>query len=385
MLVFRTYFKILTKYKGIVILYTVILLCFAVFNMQTSDNSTNFTASRPDVYVENKDEEGALAGLLCDYIKEHAEVKGPEDLKDTEGVSDALFYRQVNYTVEIPENFSEDFLAGERPDIVVRSIGDYQAAYMEMQLERFLQTASLYQKAGMEEKQLIKQIKETLKETVEVELKSSVDKEGLSKGAFFYNFANYSLLAGCVYAIAVALSSFRRDCIRRRANVSPINNLRYNLQLLLANGVFAFALWAFYVLISFVMVKDVMFTKQGLLFIANSFVFALCALSVGFLIGNLTTNKEALGGIINVVALGSSFLCGAFVPVQWLPDAVLKIAHILPSYWYIQNNERIAKLETVEPAAIKPLLVNGAVVLGFAALFVAVTNVLAKRGRQRRV
>ena len=36
-------------------------------------------------------------------------------------------------------------------------------------------------------------------------------------------------------------------------------------------------------------------------------------------------NKNAINGIINVVALGSSFLCGTFVPVEFLPNRVFFI------------------------------------------------------------
>ena len=69
-------------------------------------------------------------------------------------------------------------------------------------------------------------------------------------------------------------------------------------------------------------------TKEGLIYILNSFIFTICATTMSFFIGNLITNKNAVNGIVNVVALGSSFLCGAFVPMRWLPDSVLKIAHV---------------------------------------------------------
>ena len=75
-----------------------------------------------------------------------------------------------------------------------------------------------------------------------------------------------------------------------------------------------------------------MFTTHGLMYLINSFVFTICAITIAFLIGTLINNKNAINGIVNVVALGSCFLCGAFVPMDWLPDAVLKIAHVLPSY-----------------------------------------------------
>ena len=49
MTVFKTFLKILNKNKGIVILYTVILLVFAGINMKSNNNVATFEASRPDI------------------------------------------------------------------------------------------------------------------------------------------------------------------------------------------------------------------------------------------------------------------------------------------------------------------------------------------------
>ncbi len=122
-----------------------------------------------------------------------------------------------------------------------------------------------------------------------------------------------------------------------------------------------------------------MFSIHGLIYLVNSFVFTLCAVTIAFLIGNLIQNKNAINGIVNVVALGSCFLCGAFVPMDWLPDYVLKIAHILPSYYYIKNNEWIKELETINYETLKPIFQNLIIILLFASLFVFMTNMISKR------
>ncbi len=57
MTVFKAFIKIVKKYKFIILLYTVLLIVFAGFNMQTSDNSAAFVASKPDVLIDLKDEE----------------------------------------------------------------------------------------------------------------------------------------------------------------------------------------------------------------------------------------------------------------------------------------------------------------------------------------
>ena len=94
-------------------------------------------------------------------------------------------------------------------------------------------------------------------------------------------------------------------------------------------GLASFIVWLSYMIISFILFKEIMLSGNGIAYILNSFVFSICSLAVGFLIGTITHNKQAIGGIVNVVALGTSFLCGCFVPMSFMPSYVLKIAHIL--------------------------------------------------------
>ena len=39
-----------------------------------------------------------------------------------------------------------------------------------------------------------------------------------------------------------------------------------------------------------------MFSIQGLIYIINSFVFTLCALTIAFLVGSIINNKNAMNG-----------------------------------------------------------------------------------------
>lgn len=114
----------------------------------------------------------------------------------------------------------------------------------------------------------------------------------------------------------------------------------------------------------------------------NSFMLTICATTISFFIGNLVTNKGAINGIVNVVALGSSFLCGAFVPMEWLPDIVLKIAHLFPTYYYISNNEALKTLEQFNFETLKPLIYNMTIMLGFAVIFIILANIVSRRKRK---
>lgn len=380
MTVFRTFLRVLNRCKLPVILYTVLLVAFGGFNMQTNDSQAGFTASRPDILIINRDKNEGITKGLVNYMTEHCNIVKVRN--EEEAISDALFYRDISYILYIPEHYGDDFLSGRNPEIEVKSTGDYQASYAGMLLSRYLKAAGIYAGYIDDEQALADTIRDTLSKQTEVEVASRLDTDQLAKAAFYFNFATYSILAGCVYVICLILSSFKDEKIRKRTVVSSMNNRKFNRQLLLSNGLFAAVLWLFYVILSLFLVGKVMFTAQGLLYILNAFVFTFCALTIAFLIGNIVTNKNAINGIVNVLALGASFLCGAFVPVEWLPDSVLKAAHILPSYWYIQTNEFLKTAETIRFDTLRPVLINMGMILAFSFVFIIAANLISRRKRK---
>ncbi len=380
MTVFRAFLKVLNKCKVPIIMYTVMLIFFGGFNMQTSENSTNFIASKPDILIINQDKEEGITENLINYIKGKSKIIEIEN--NEEAINDALFYRDVNYIIYIPENYREDFLSGKEPEIKIKSTGDYQSSLAEMMLERYIKLANIYQKNLYSEQEIISKINEILAKETEIQITSKLDTNNLKKATFYYNFTNYSILAGCVYVICLILSSFKEERIAKRTIISSMNYKKYNRYLLLSNSLFAIVLWFFYVVLSFILVGNVMFTEHGIIYIVNSFVFTICAVTIAILIGNLANNKNAINGIVNVIALGSSFLCGAFVPMEWLPDTVLKIAHILPSYYFISSNEMITQLEVVNFESMRPILFNMGIILIFTIIFAFITNIVSKKKRK---
>lgn len=380
MTVFKAFLKVLNASKAPIIMYTVILIFFGGFNLKSNDKSTNFVASKPDILIINHDSEEGITSSLIDYITKNSNIV---DIKDNENaINDALFYRDVNYIIYIPSNFRKDLLNGKNPQIEVKSTGDYQASLAEMMLEKYLKLANIYIDTYHDEEKIIESINNTLKNETEIMTTSNLDTTSLDKMSAYYNFANYSILAGCVYVICLILSSFKDEKISKRTIISSMNYKKYNRKLLLSNSLFAIVMWLFYVILSFILIGNAMFTIHGLMYIINSFIFTICALTIAFLIANIVSNKNAINGIVNVVALGSSFLCGAFVPMEWLPEQVLTIAHILPSYWYIKTNEVLKVTEVFNIDTLKPILTNMFVIIIFTSLFIVITNIISSKKRK---
>ncbi|MCI8273010.1 MAG: ABC transporter permease [Clostridia bacterium] len=259
MTVFKTFWKIFNKNKFIVIMYTIMLLIFGVSNMQTSEQSMSFVSSKPDVLIINYDEEESITKNLIKYISDKSNIIDIENTQ--EKIDDALFYRDINYVIYIPENYSTNFMEGKNPEIEIKSTGDYNAAFEEMILSRYIKIANTYQKNIQDEKELIDKINETLSKEAEVEITSKLDTDALSRATFYYNFASYSILACLLLVISLILSSFNEERIRKRIAVSNTNYKKHNRILLLSNCCYSLILWIFYVIISFIILGDIMITK----------------------------------------------------------------------------------------------------------------------------
>ena len=377
MTVFKTILKILNKLKGMLILYTVMLISITTINQKSGNNISNFEESKPDILIVNKDESNDITTNFVNYINKHSEIKDI-DTNDEEKINDAIFYRDVNFVIYIPENFGNDLLNDKNPTLEYKSSGDEYSSYSEMLVEKYMKMLLMY-KDYYRGDELISKVNNVLETETKVELKTTLDTSELSSITRYFNFLNYAFLAGCVYCISMILSSLKEENVRKRTVISSFNYKKYNRIVLLTNAIVIFVMWILYVILSVILFKDFMISSNGLAYIANSFAFAICSLTIGFLIGNITQNKNAIGGIVNVVALGSSFLCGCFVPFEYMPEYAIKIAHIFPTYYFVLNNESIKTIEIFNFENIKGLLINGGIIIAYSLAFIVLTNYITKK------
>ncbi len=371
MIVFKTILKILNKLKGMLILYTFMLVMITFIN-QTSNNETSFLESKPSIAIVNEDD-SLITNDFIDYMDKHCIIKNLAP----KNIDDALFYRSINMVVYIPKDFGENLLSNN-VTLEYKASGDEASSYTKMLIEKYIKTVLIY-KDYYSDEELINHVNNLLKLDANVEVKTKLETSKLERMTRYFNFLNYALLAGSVYCISMILASIKEEKVKKRTIISSFDYKKYDRIVLGTLSIVIFGIWLLYMLLSIILFKNTIFTSNGLAYILNSFVFTIASLCIGYLIGNITQNKNAIAGIINVVALGSSFLCGCFVPVEYMPDYALKIAHIFPTYYYVSNNEIIKTIETFNPTLIKSLLKNGFVIVLFSLLFILLTNYISKK------
>jgi ABC-2 type transport system permease protein len=92
--------------------------------------------------------------------------------------------------------------------------------------------------------------------------------------------------------------------------------------------------------------------------------------ALGLLLG-WALEEKAAGGAIGIVGTVLALLGGLWVPVELFPSGLRAVSRALPSYWYAEAGREAA---AGSGPAVLPLLV----LAGFAALFAALTVVVAR-------
>ena len=376
MTIFKTYWKIVKKNIGIIILYTVMLLVFGTMNLKANKNSFEFISSKPDIIVVNNSS-GIITDNLISYLKTNANVKNITDEND---IDDAVFFRDANYVIYIPKEFENKIENGKEFNIDIKTNNSYDSYIASELLNKYLDVFSKYMNLYNDKILAIQKLDNTLnkKASVVIENKTSLN----SKTSLFYNFSSYSIMAIVIYIICLVLSSFNDEKISKRTNVSGMNYKTFNNYLYISSFTFTFIIFIVYLILSFLILKSSILNINGILYSLNMFIFFIVSFTMAILISNLVKSKGAISGVVNVISLGSAFLCGAFIPVKYMPSFALKIAHIFPTFYFIDNNEYIASFQNFDKASYEFVLKNFIIMIIFI-IFFLILNTLVTRFKRK--
>lgn len=375
MTVFKAFWKIVKKYKVTVILYTVMLIIFGGISISSGDNGFKYTDSKPRIYVVNNDLNNKLTENFISYLNKNSDLIKIKDNK----VDDAIFYKDIDYVIYIPELYGSNVLSGLNPILDIKKNDSYDSALAQLLVEKYIKVQNIYANMYSDENVIVDAINNNLNSSIDVDISSSINISKTSKMTSYFNYASYSILAIIIYIICLVLFCFKNKDVSKRILVSSTNMSKHNKLLLLSSLLFCIIIWILFVLLGVIIIGRSLFSIRGIIYIFNMFLFIFNSLTFAFFISSIFSNKNAIVGIVNVVALGEAFLCGAFVPVEWLPSFVVTIAHIFPTYWYINTNNLLGNIDIINLTTIKPIIINSLVIICFMVLFIILNNIILKK------
>ncbi len=387
MQVFKAYFKIVRKHLLPLSIYVAVSLILFVMisGSLKSQSSAQFNETKCTIAIINNDGSSPLIDGLTDYLSTKADIAV---LRDNESeIQDALFFGNVSYVLRVPMGFTQSFLSGKNNTALEKSISENSASNVSVDLyvNKYLNVAALYVNnvAGMSESEIARNVLSDLKVTSDTVYTSDLAQATTFNLSYYFRIIAYSILAIMISGITTIMMSFSRKDFSMRIQCSPLSSRKMNLQMVLANGVFAVIVWALSCAFIFITYGRFMLTGGIILLCLNALVFTIAGLGIGFLAGKFVKDHIVQSAVVNVVALGTSFICGVFVSQELLGKTVLKIASFTPGYWYIKAEEDIKNMSDFSSASISPIINSMLIQLGFAAVFILIALAATKSRRKQ--
>jgi ABC-2 type transport system permease protein len=381
MQVFKAYFKVVNKRKGSLLIFFFIFLLIAVsltnalgtVNMQTFDQ----TKSNIAFYSQ---ENTPLVNGLKEYLNHNAVIVNiPDNQQD---IQDALYYGQISYILRIPQGFSQDFLNGQNVKLTKTSAsGQTGGVYMDMMVNRYLNTAQLYIKniPGITQEQIAASVAQNIESQASVDLNNYGKPADTNILSYYFRFLAYAIMAMMIMGVTTVMMAFSKADLQNRNMCAPVRQLYFNLQILLGNIAFALLVWAGLCALTFLLSGKAAADIGTLLLCLNALALTFVSLSIGFLAGKFIRSTGAQGAITNVISLGLCFLGGVFVSQDLLGSSVLTVASFTPPYWYVKAVNDIRNMVVFNADNVMPVVYAILIQFGFAAAILIVALVLSKQ------
>ena len=391
MIVFKTFWRIMKRYWWIVFIYVAILTSLSVINLKTAP-VTDFVDTKPEITIVSQNPSDLttkpFTKNFLNYLSKNTKII---DLKESE-TTDALFYQKISMILYLPEDLESKIISGQKITLDYRTSGNYTAEFSKNLIKRYfeLQRTEILESKNSSKEQsnilsedsekIISSLNQRLDQSPTVRL-ASKNATNLSKIAAFFNFASYTIMAIILYVTCFINASFNKSSVKKRIMASSLHLKEYNFSLLLANSIFAFSVFVLLTTLSFFVLGNIVLTPFFIFEILNILLYILAALTLAELVSTFNLSRDAVSGVVNLLSLAPAFLSGAFVPTYFLPSFVLTIAHIFPTYWFIDTNNKITTMTEFNFSSFLTILPNLLVLVLFSIIFIVTNLVLSKKKR----
>ncbi len=345
MQVFNAFIKIVLKRISVPFIYIGIFLAISiVMANQGAENEAKFKEEKLSISVCDLDNSAASEKLI-DFLSENHEVS-TEKMDDDRLLSN-LYYEHIDYALVINEGYMEKLANGSTDDLFINHAieGSYGESLATAQLDRYVGTVSSYIAGGFTIEEALDKTETLMLDKTEVIAENFAEEENFfsTNVRFYFQYLPYIFLAILISALVPTLMTLNKKEIRDRTNASCFSISKQTFQATLGSVIYAVGIWVIFMVAFIIMCGSDILTKEGFLAMLNSFVFLIVALSITMFIAQISKSPKSPDMIANTLSLGMSFLSGIFVPIEYLSDTVIGIAHFLPSYWYVRANNMLAE------------------------------------------
>ena len=384
MQVFKLFNRIVLRNKSSFLIYFAVVLGITLLFVSGGEAGVTegFQGSSVRLAADNRDN-GPLSSALVDYLAAKTTLVPLPG--DEEALRESLFFEDIQYVLVIPEGFSQRFLAGDGDAALERMVGSDRMSPVlaELLINRFFNLAGLYRASlpDLSAEDLAGKVSQGLTLEADADLLSTLGSAAPSL-QFYFRFYSYGCVAALLLCVSSVMMAVNKPNIRRRHAASPLAPMRLSIQLALGGVLLALLVWAAMSGVGIAMFGQGADQATLVMLAANALCYALVCLSLAFMFSYLIKSHNVQSAVANLVTISLSFLSGVFVPVELLGEGIRRLSIFLPTYWYVRTVDLLDPGMSPSPAANAAFAQGLLIQAGFAAAFLALSLLLARRKSQ---
>ncbi len=352
MQVYKTFFKVLRKYKMSLIMYSAIMIFMIwIFASESSSGSNDIVQKKYSLLVVDEDNSEISKEFVSYLGKKHTLDEG--DYTDDQ-IKDMLFYENISEYIVIPKGFGEtiDSVIESKKNGTAVSEEDFEnllkgtyddgmprGIFINMQINQYLNAVTDYMASG----ERLEDASKRADEALDISEFTTFQEEETDDNAVKYTsflVLPYGILSIIFSGVIPVIIAFNEKEKKNRTAVSSIKLTTRNISLILGAATVAFAVATIFIIV--ITLKnggDFAFTNAWWLSVLNTFIYTITATlllsmltSFPILISKGTTNAASFLTVI--IGLSFAFLGGTFVDLDILGEGVAKVGRFIPNYWY---------------------------------------------------
>jgi ABC-type multidrug transport system permease subunit len=400
---YNLFFKILKANIFAISAYLLILVLSSfIFGLSNEQVKTRQMIVAPVYYVEINDElinnlpedntkvfeyllekdllltktDDVLTNGLVEYSKEYL---NPKDI-DPKYADDANYCGLVHGALILPSNLSNIDRNSTIYFFHTKSRDTSQVATLHLAISKYLNVyhnlTELYNDNNItySDSEIVEKINTTLVNNVNLDLSSPVDLK-VKLMSYYFNFSTYIISSIIIMIVCIVIFEIKRSEVFKRISLSSYNKTKFIIEILLASLLTALLLVGIVFLMS-IITNPTTLTISGVYYLINLLVFVLPLTSVSVFLGLVIGKQELVPMLSTVLALAQGFFTGSFIPAELLSKGILALGKIFPAAYAVKINDLISEQLS---SNLGPILINGGVMILYAAIFVVLSLILFKK------
>jgi ABC-2 type transport system permease protein len=178
----------------------------------------------------------------------------------------------------------------------------------------------------------------------------------------------WAIASGGAFAAALTLVGWRKNKLLRRLRLAPVGTASIVSARIAVSVAVALVETFVFIAIATTPYFGLKLTAYWWMAIPVVICGTLAFMSIGLLVGALAKTQEAATAIVNLIVLPMAFLGGAFIPLAFAPQWIVKVSYFMPLRYLVVGVQNVMARGD-GPASALPAM---GILLGFAAVLTVI-------------